>query len=122
MDVIAILLALHPKAWRAEYGAEFRALLEDTPVSVRTVLDVLLNALRQRRVAHVRGLRVTAALCSSVVVELAAVHLGITENILWPPTSLPRACALVLLVLPWLAPAIDLRDAIARRRAARTDS
>ena len=30
MDLIRILVALHPKDWRERYGAEFAALLEDT--------------------------------------------------------------------------------------------
>src|SRR5262249_22060158 len=46
----AWLLALYPRRWRARYGEEFQALLEDTPLSPRTVLDCLRGALA----AHVR--------------------------------------------------------------------
>ena len=46
----AWLLALYPRRWRARYGEEFQALLEDTPLSPRTVLDCLRGALD----AHVR--------------------------------------------------------------------
>jgi DnaJ homolog subfamily C member 28 len=46
----AWLLALYPRRWRARYGEEFLALLEDTPLSPRMVLDCLRGALD----AHVR--------------------------------------------------------------------
>jgi DnaJ family protein C protein 28 len=41
----AWLLALYPRRWRARYGEEFLALLEDMPLSPRTVLDCLRGAL-----------------------------------------------------------------------------
>jgi hypothetical protein len=44
------LLALYPKAWRERYGAEMSALLDDTPSSLTTTLDLLRGAL----LAHLR--------------------------------------------------------------------
>jgi hypothetical protein len=42
------LLRLYPPAWRARYGDEFTALLDLAPLSLWTVLDVLLGALDAR--------------------------------------------------------------------------
>lgn len=42
------LLWLFPRAWRARYGEEFEALLEDIGTSPRALLDVLIAALRAR--------------------------------------------------------------------------
>ncbi len=39
------LLRLYPAAWRARYGEEFEALLEEQHASIWTVLDILLGAL-----------------------------------------------------------------------------
>jgi hypothetical protein len=43
-----LLVRLYPKAWRAEYGEEFLAVLEARPLRTRVVLDVLWSAVRQR--------------------------------------------------------------------------
>lgn len=122
MDVnwlVSLLVALYPRRWRGEYGDEFRALLEAEPLELVAVVDVVLHAARARASAHARVLRLLLAVGSSVVVEIVAVRLGVTENILWPPTSAARIGFLLLLVLPWLGPLGDLRTAIvARRRAA----
>lgn len=42
------LLRAYPSAWRARYGAEFEDLLRAGPGGLRTVLDVLRSALRER--------------------------------------------------------------------------
>jgi hypothetical protein len=42
------LLALYPEAWRARYGDEFLALLEDRPPSLRERLDIVGSALDAR--------------------------------------------------------------------------
>lgn len=47
-----LLVGLHPAAWRARYGTEFRALLDDTPLTMGMVADTLRGA----AVAHARGL------------------------------------------------------------------
>lgn len=39
------LLRLYPTAWRARYGEEFAALLDDYPLTLFSLLDVLLGAL-----------------------------------------------------------------------------
>ena len=41
----AWLLRLYPRAWRARYEDEFRALLEQRPLSLQSILDVALGAI-----------------------------------------------------------------------------
>src|SRR5919107_1999671 len=51
--VIALLLRLYPRRWRARYGEEFAALLEERPLGPFDVADVLLGALDAQ--LHLRG-------------------------------------------------------------------
>ncbi len=50
----ALLLRLYPARWRARYGDEFAAVLEDRPLGPFDVADVLLGALDAH--LHLRGL------------------------------------------------------------------
>ncbi len=43
-----VLIRLYPRAWRERYGAEFAALLEDSPGGIRTAANVLLSAVVER--------------------------------------------------------------------------
>ena len=43
-----LLILLYPKTWRARYGAELEALLEDTPVNWVRFADLLKGALGMR--------------------------------------------------------------------------
>ncbi len=113
--MITLLIALHPKSWRARYGEEFRALLESQPLTVMVVLNVLGNAGRQHVGAHRTLLRVTLALAVSVGVEWMAVTRGFADNILWPPDTGPRAALLATLVLTWVPLGVDLFEATRRR-------
>jgi hypothetical protein len=54
MDLTPYLLRLYPAAWRERYGDEFAALLEETPLSLHSVCDVLLGALDARRLGFGR--------------------------------------------------------------------
>lgn len=45
----SILLSLYPRAWRARYEAEFRAMLDDHPPSAMQALDIALGALDAHR-------------------------------------------------------------------------
>jgi hypothetical protein len=80
--MIRLLLALHPRSWRARYGDELRALLETTPRTPGVVVDVLRNAGRQHARVHRGRVQVLAAVALSALVEVAAVHAGLTVNIL----------------------------------------
>ena len=51
--VIALLLRLYPARWRARYGDEFAAVLEERPLGPFDVADVLLGALDAH--LHLRG-------------------------------------------------------------------
>jgi len=51
---IALLLRLYPARWRARYGDEFAAVLEERPLGPFDVADVLLGALDAH--LHLRGL------------------------------------------------------------------
>lgn len=46
-----MLVRLYPRWWRQRYGEEFTALLEEQPLRLRSVLDVLRGALAQRLAA-----------------------------------------------------------------------
>lgn len=125
MDVnrmIDWLVALYPRKWRARYGEEFRALLEAEPLRAGAVLDIVRHGLMARAAAHAWMLRLALAIGSSVVVEILAVRAGVTENILWPPTTPPRALTLLVLFLPWIGAYLDLRSHVLARRAARRRS
>ena len=52
--MIALLLRLYPARWRARYGDEFAAVLENRPLGPFDVADVLLGALDAH--LHLRGL------------------------------------------------------------------
>ena len=116
--MIRLLLALHPRSWRARYGQEFRALLEAEPVTAAVVLDVLRNAARQHVRAHATASQVLAALVISLAVEVVAVHAGVTDNILWPPSTPLRALTLAAVLVPWLSITVDLAMAVRRRLSA----
>jgi hypothetical protein len=100
--MIRLLIAMHPRLWRARYGEEFRALLENGPLTPAVVLDVLRNAARLHASAHAGVLRIAVALWVSSVAEIFAVRWNLTDNILWVPSTPSRALALAVVVLPWL--------------------
>ena len=52
--MIALLLRLYPARWRARYGDEFEAVLEDRPLGPFDIADILLAALDAH--LHLRGL------------------------------------------------------------------
>lgn len=100
--MIGLLLALYPRRWRREYGAEYRALLEDTPLTRAVVLDVVRTAGRLRLAARPVLIPVLAALVLSAAGEVIAVHGRLTDNILWIPSSPLKAIVLAAVLLPWL--------------------
>jgi hypothetical protein len=116
MELIrGVLVAMHPSAWRQRYGEEFRALLADTTLTPAAVVDVLKNCAGLQARAHSRTLLVTGAIVASVTCEIAALRTGLTANILWAPTNLARALALLGTVGPWL---VVTGSIASRRRAA----
>ncbi len=47
-SLIRTLLLIYPRAWRGEYGAELAHVLAQRPLTLKTVIDVLWNGVRQR--------------------------------------------------------------------------
>jgi hypothetical protein len=101
MGVARLLVALHPKCWREEYGEEFAALLDESRLSPSAVLDVVTHAAKLQIGAHSGPLLVIAAVIVSVCSEAVALRAGLTANILWAPTNPDRALALFAVVSPW---------------------
>jgi hypothetical protein len=121
-----VLVALHPRDWREWYGAEFAALLEDTQLAhtgladtgltPSAIADVAVQATGLRLRAHRARLPLVTAVLVSVTCEVVAQRTGLAANILWLPSDLLRALALLGAVGPWAA--LIVRTA-ARRRTAR---
>jgi hypothetical protein len=126
MDLIRVLVALHPKDWRERYGDEFAALLEDTRLTDTGLTDtgltplavgnVIVQAAGLRLRAHPGPLLLVTAILISVTCEVVAQRTGLAQNVLWLPTDPLRALALLGAVGPWAA--LIIRTA-ARRRTAR---
>jgi hypothetical protein len=126
----AALVALYPPAWRERYGEEFAALLEDTGVHFREVLDVLPAAasawIRPAAHLHDRAARmrasVTTTLFAWVALTAGAVVFGQLHD---APAGRPRtvyvACAVASMSVVVLG-GMPLAGAVVRasRRRART--
>lgn len=100
--MIRLLVALYPKKWRAEFGQEFAALLEDTRLTPRAVLDVIAAAGKVHVASRRRLALVIASLLWSGCMEYVSVRAGLTANIAWAPTTPARAIALAATIGPWL--------------------
>lgn len=89
------------------------------------VLDVVTDNVRQRRRTHRTVRRVTTALVVSGLVEVVALNAGITDNVLWPPTTRVRALALAALLLPWVPVIQDVVERVglqsSRKRSRATE-
>jgi hypothetical protein len=102
MGMIRLLVALYPRKWRATFGEEFAALLEDTRLTPRAVLDVAVSAGKLRVSDHQRITLAVASLLWSGCLVCLSVHARLTANILWAPTTPARAFALAATLGPWL--------------------
>ena len=120
--MISFLIALHPRRWRHEYGLEYRALLEDSPLTTQIILDVLRNAARLHTTARARLLRVLVALTLSSIGEIVTAHGGFADNILWIPTSPTKAFLLAAVLLPWTPIAARSRRHLSATRRERHPS
>jgi hypothetical protein len=116
MDLIRVLVALHPRDWRERYGDEFSALLEDSQLTPSAAGNVVVQATGLRLRAHQAPLLLVTAILISVTCEVVAKRTGLAVNILWVPADPLRALALLGAVGPWAALIIRMG---ARRRAAR---
>jgi hypothetical protein len=100
VGLIRLLVALHPKRWRQRYGEEFAALLEESQLTPRCVLDVIAHAAKLRARSHPRSLLLVSAMIASGCCEVVSLHAGLTANILWAPTNPLRALALFATLAP----------------------
>jgi hypothetical protein len=103
MDLIRVLVALHPREWRERYGDEFAALLEDSRLTPSAVSNVVGQSAGLRLRAHQGPLLLITAVLISVTCEVVAKRTGLAQNILWLPADPLRALALLGAVGPWAA-------------------
>src|SRR5215471_15705202 len=97
------LLALYPKQWRDQYGAEYLALLEDTELSPAVVLDIVKAACLARLQIHERMLVSSVAIALYTLSGCICLRLGLTDNWpLWAPTNPARAAGLAITLIPLL--------------------
>lgn len=116
MGMIGLLVALYPRKWRQEVGEEFAALLEETRLTPRAVIDVVVQAAKLHAENHRWLTAVLASLLWSGCLEYLSVRTRLTANVLWAPTTPARALALAATTGPWLALAAVT---VARRRGGR---
>ena len=80
--MIALLIRLYPARWRARYGDEFAAVLEERPLGPFDVADVLLGALDAH--LHLRGLGAASQHAKGFAMSLRIGGLSaILGGILW---------------------------------------
>jgi hypothetical protein len=95
-----VLVRLYPRRWRDVHAAEFTALLEDTPLTPFAVADVIRHGFLEQLRVRANLARVVGALLAFGLCEAIAVRYGITDNILWAPTTPLRATALAITLAP----------------------
>ena len=115
MGMIRLLVGLYPRKWRATFGEEFAALLEDTRLTPRVVFDVVVSAGKLHAASHRRLALVLASLLWSGCMVYLSVRARLTANVLWAPSTPARALALAATMGPWLG----LAWIIAARRLGR---
>lgn len=112
------LMKAHPRRWRSRYEDEFRALLDHTDMSPRTVVNVAAHAVRMHLRYRQRLFVSLASLLSFFVWEVIAIRVGVADNIFWVPrdvTSLVLLTGVVGSLLMALRPVI--RYAVGKVRA-----
>lgn len=99
-----LLLRAWPPGWRARYGDELLDLLEGSPVTTGIVVDIVRAAAAARVRVHPRRYRAALAVVLFTLADAFAVRIGVTENILWAPTTPLRAVVLLTTIAPlaWL--------------------
>jgi len=80
------LVRLFPRTWRARYGAEFEALLESSPLTRRTVTDVLRRAAAEWIANTVIGRLILGTGLAALGTALAAALAEISAHELHGPT------------------------------------
>jgi len=106
MGITRLLVALYPRKWRAAFGEEFAALLEDTRLTPRAVFDVVVSAGKLHAASHRRLALVLVSLLWSGCMVYLSVRARLTANVLWAPSTPARALALAATIGPWLGFAV----------------
>jgi hypothetical protein len=93
LGLACLLLRLYPRAWRARYGDELLALIEDQPWSIGAALDLFLGAVEER-VRQLTGWRpqeitrlALSGLADVLVLEAVALVLALIAVIAAPHLS-----------------------------------
>lgn len=88
------LTRLYPSAWRARYGDEFRAFLDDREAGPRAIFDVIASALHEHicEFGGYKMSRLQHSLISILYAYLAALAAGI--NFYWTVDDTPLAAAM----------------------------
>ncbi len=105
------LVRLYPPAWRARYGREFEALLNERPPTARDVLDIVVGAVDARlspQVAAAPGLSTAlsarlagaAAIVGGLLLSVSTALAGLNRNDADYGPPIIAALALILLSLP----------------------
>ncbi len=95
------LLAMYPRQWRARYGDEFAALLQDTPLTLVAIIDVLRHAAGFRLQCRPRLAQICGSVLVTAALEVAAVRAGLMlDDILWAPNTPLRALTLAAVLTP----------------------
>lgn len=102
MGMTRLLVAMYPRKWRATFGEEFAALLEDTRLTPRVVADVVVSAGKLHAASHRRLAFVLASLLWSGLMEYLSKHAHLAVNALWIPRTPASALALAAIAAPWL--------------------
>jgi len=111
----ALLVRLYPQCWRDEYGDGLAALLDQTPLSVAVVFDCLRGAGSAQVRAHRLGAALVLGTIWFFVSDIVALRAGVTVNLFWAPTSVERAVALLMSVVPPTALVAWTRLSVATR-------
>ncbi len=96
-------MRLYPRSWPQRHSAGLEALLDESPATLATVVDVLRGAVG---VAHSHAHRQARLWAVAVLIlalgEVVSIRLGATRNLLWPPTSPLRGVLLAVTFAPLL--------------------
>src|SRR5436189_1397179 len=78
----SLLIRCYPARWRARYGDEFEAILEERPLGPFDVADILLGALDAR--LHLRGLGHTSPSAGGIGrAQRAGGYAAVGAGLLW---------------------------------------
>jgi hypothetical protein len=117
MGMTRLLVALYPPKWRATFGEEFAALLEDTRLTPRVIADVVVSAGKLHAASHRKLSFILTSLLWSALMEYLSKHAHLAVNALWIPRTPASALALAATVAPWLwLAAVITAQRLGRRR------